>query len=85
MLVLKEGYERAGEKVPAEAELIQEAVQASFYKQAQQTARSELKTQIKKAGSQALSRPRSGGEKPLSGPSLALVKENEFWKKMRVE
>ena len=81
MLVLKRGYEEAGEKVPAEAELIQEAVQASFYKHAQETARTKLKSDIKKAGSQALSRPHSAAGKPLSGAPLAMAKEQDFWKK----
>ncbi len=80
MLVLKRGYEAAGEPVPPEVELIHEAVQASFYKHAQSTARERLKGDIKKAGSQALSRPKSGGAKALSGPTLALQKEESFWK-----
>ena len=81
MLMLRDAYERAGQPVPPESELIQEAVQASFYKHAQSIARNRLKGEIKKAGSQALSRPRSAQGKPLSGPSLALAKEREFWKK----
>lgn len=78
---LRQIYELAGEKVPPEAELIQEAVHASFFKHAQQTARSQIKGEIKKAGSQALSRPRSMGSKPLAGPDRALAAEAEFWKK----
>ena len=80
MLVLKAGYELAGKPVPPEAKLIREAVHASFYDHAQTTAREKLKRDIKDAGSQALSRPNSSGAKPLSGPSLALQKETEFWK-----
>lgn len=82
MAVLKRGYELSGEPVPPEAELIQEAVQASFYKQAQEFARNSIKKQIKNAGSQALSRPRSGSAKELPGPERALVKEQEFWKRL---
>lgn len=80
MNMLRSGYEQAGMKVPPEADLIQEAVHASFFKHAQQTARKKLTGDIKRAGSQALSRPKSGGSKPLSGPSLALQKEQDFWK-----
>jgi hypothetical protein len=84
MQVLRRGYEEAGEKVPAEKELIQEAVQASFYKHAQQTAREKLKGDIKKASSQALSRPNSGGSKPVTGADRALQKEQEFWRNRTV-
>jgi hypothetical protein len=77
--MLRNGYLTAGIRVPPEADLIQEAVHASFFKQAQTTARTKLMGDIKKAGSQSLSRPNSGGAKPLSGPSLALQKESEFW------
>lgn len=80
MSALKRSYELSGEKVPAEEELIQEAFQASFYKQIQEIARRGIKTQIKNAGSQALSRPRSGSAKELPGPERALQKEAEFWK-----
>lgn len=80
MDVLRRGYELSGEPVPSEPELIQEAVQASFYKQAQEIARNSIKKQIKNAGSQALSRPRSGSAKDLPGPERALRKEQEFWK-----
>lgn len=82
MTVLRRGYELSGEPVPPEAELIQEAVQASFYKQAQEFARNSIKKQIKNAGSQALSRPRSGSAKELPGPERALAKEQEFWKRL---
>ena len=80
MAILKSGYEQAGKAVPPEAELINEAVQASFWKQSQTFARKALKSEIKKAGSQALSRPRSAGTKSLSGESLAMKKEQEFWR-----
>lgn len=81
MQILKRGYEEAGVKVPAEAELIEAAAMASFPKHVQQTARKKLTGDIKKAGSQALSRPHSTAAKPMSGPSLAAAKEAEFWKK----
>jgi len=81
MDVLRRGYEQSGEKVPPEADLIQEAVQASFYKHAQQIARKALTKDIKKAGSQALSRPHSTGGKPLSGAPLAAAKEADFWRR----
>lgn len=80
MNMLRHGYLTAGQKVPPEAELIQEAVHATFYKHAQSTARRKLTNDIRNAGSQALSRPNSGGSKPLSGPSLALQLEQQFWK-----
>ena len=80
MAILRSGYEMAGERVPPESELIQEAVQASFYKQSQEIARNSLKKQIKNAGSQALSRPRSGGQTELHGPDRALEIERDFWK-----
>lgn len=80
MAVLRNAYEIAGEPVPAEADLIQEAVQASFYKQTQQIARKAITKEIRKSGSQALSRPRSTGGKPLSGPDRALAMEQEFWR-----
>jgi hypothetical protein len=81
MAILRNGYEQSGSEVPPEAELIQEAVQASFYKQAQEIARKALTKDIKKAGSQALSRPRSADGKPLAGQALATAKEAEFWRK----
>lgn len=81
MQILKRGYEEAGVKVPAEAELIEAAAMASFPKHTQTTARDKLKSDIKKAGSQALSRPHSAGAKTLAGHALATAKEQEFWKK----
>lgn len=83
MQILKRGFEEAGVKVPAEAELIEAAAMASFPKHVQTTARNKLKTDIRKAGSQALSRPHSTGAKPLSGPPAAAAKEDAFWKKYR--
>lgn len=80
MTILRTGYQQSGQPVPSDTELIQQAVQASFYKQTQELARSAIKRQIKNAGSQALSRPRSGGKDQLSGPDRALEKEREFWK-----
>ena len=80
MIVLRNGYQQSGREMPSESDLIQEAVQASFYKHAQETARKKLTGQIKKAGSQALSRPHSSGPKGLSGQSLAMAKEQAFWK-----
>lgn len=79
MNMLRHGYLTAGQRVPPEADLIQEAVHASFYKHSQQTARTKLMGDIKKASSQSLSRPNSGGAKPLSGQSLALQKEQQYW------
>ena len=81
LAMLRTGYQQLGKPVPSESELIQEAVQASFYKQAQTIARKALTNQIKKAGSQALSRPNSAGTKALSGPALATAKEQDFWRK----
>jgi hypothetical protein len=81
MNVLRRGYEASGQKVPPESVLIREAVQASFYEQTQEIVRNSIKKQIKNAGSQALSRPRSGGEKALTGQAKALAIEEEFWKK----
>jgi hypothetical protein len=80
MLVLRNGYQQSGREMPSEAELINEAVQASFWKQTKTIARKELTGQIKKAGSQALSRPHSAGSKGLSGQALAMAKEQAFWK-----
>ena len=80
MNMLRHGYLTAGQRVPPEADLIQEAVHASFYKHAQTTARKRLTGDIKKAGSQALSRPNSGGAQPLNGPQKALQIEQEYWK-----
>lgn len=81
MLVLKNGYAQAGKKIPSDDDLIQEAVQASFWKQTHTIARDQLKREIKKIGSQALSRPHSSGNRPLTGQALATAKEAEFWKK----
>ena len=80
MQILKNGYMQAGKPMPTENDLIQEAVQASFYKQAQTIARKALTSEIKKSGSQALSRPRSAGNKSLAGSDLAMAKERAFWK-----
>lgn len=83
MVMLRNGYEQAGLKVPDEADLIQEAVQASFYKHAQQAARSGLKRQIKQAASQSLSRPNASGKTKLTGEQRALEKERRFWREHR--
>jgi len=80
MEVLRNGYQQSGQPVPKESELVQQAVQASFVKQSQEIARNAIKRQIKNAGSQALSRPRSGSSRELAGPDRALQKEREFWK-----
>ncbi len=80
MAILRNGYEQNGQPVPPESELIQQAFQATFHKQLQEIARRSIKNQIKNAGSQALSRPRSGSSKELAGPDRALAKEREFWK-----
>lgn len=80
MAILKDGYQRTGQPVPKESELIQQAIHATFHKQAQEFARNEIKSKLKKSGKQALSRPRSGGAKALSGADLAYQKEQEFWK-----
>ncbi len=80
MTILKNGYLQNGRSVPSEAELIEQAVHAAFYKQTQEIARNSIKRQIKNAGSQALSRPRSGSSKELSGEQRALQKEQEFWR-----
>lgn len=82
MTILRNGYQQMGQPVPTEAELIRSAVQATFSDQIQEFARNSIKQQIKNAGSQALSRPRSGSAKELPGPERALVKEQEFWKRM---
>lgn len=81
MVVLQAGYKASGQKVPSESELIEEAVNASFSKQAIENARKSVRTQLKKAGSQALSRPRSGNDKSIPGPERALQKEDAFWKR----
>lgn len=81
MVILQAGYEASGQKVPSESELIEEAVNASFSKQAIENARKSVRTQLKKAGSQALSRPRSGTDKSIPGPERALQKEDAFWKR----
>lgn len=80
MAILRNGYVQSGEPVPPESELIQQALQASFYRQTQEIARKAVKAKIKNAGSQALSRPRSGSEKELPGPERALAKEEAFWR-----
>lgn len=78
--ILRNGYVAAGRPVPPEAELINEAVQASFWRQSQTIARNKLKGDIKKSSSQSLSRPRSAGKSQLVGAERALEKEREFWK-----
>lgn len=83
MMMLKNAYEQAGQRVPDENDLIQEAVQASFYKHAQQAVRQRLKGDIKKASSQALSRPNASGKQKLTGEQRALQKEQEFWRTHR--
>lgn len=80
MTILRNGYQQAGRPVPSEEKLIKQALHASFADQIEELARKSLKQQIKNAGSQALSRPRSGSAKELPGPERALVKEREFWK-----
>lgn len=80
MTLLKDGYQKSGQPVPSDSDLIQQAVHAQFFKQSQEIARNSIKRQIKNAGSQALSRPRSGSSRELPGPERALQKEREFWK-----
>lgn len=80
MTILRNGYQQAGRPVPSEEKLIKQALHASFADQIEELARKSIKQQIKNAGSQALSRPRSGSAKELPGPERALVKEREFWK-----
>lgn len=80
MEILRIGYQQSGKPVPQESELVQQAFQASFVKQSQEIARNAIKSRIKNAGSQALSRPRSGSSRELPGPERALQKEREFWK-----
>lgn len=81
MVILQAGYKASGQKVPSESELIEEAVNASFSKQAIENARKSVRTQLKKAGSQALSRPRSGTDKSIPGPERAMQKEDAFWRR----
>lgn len=78
---LKNSYLMNKLPLPPENELIEEAVHARFWKQTKTLARKELTEDIKKAGSQALSRPRSTGRQALTGASNALAKEQDFWKK----
>lgn len=78
---LKNAYLMNKQPLPPEQELIEEAVHARFWKQTKSLARKELTNDIKKAGSQALSRPRSTGRQSLSGAPAALAKEQDFWKK----
>lgn len=78
---LKNSYLMNRLPLPPERELIEEAVHARFWKQTKTLARKELTNDIKKAGSQALSRPRSSGRQALTGASAALAKEQDFWKK----
>lgn len=78
--MLRHGYLTAGKKVPSEPDLIEEAVNASFFKQTQQIARQRLTKDIKNAGTQALSRPKSGGERQITGAERAMQKEHAFWR-----
>lgn len=78
---LKNSYLMNRLPLPPEKELIEEAVHARFWKQTKTLARKELTEDIRKAGSQALSRPRSTGRQALTGASNALAKEQDFWKK----
>lgn len=78
---LKNSYLMNQLPLPPEKELIEEAVHARFWKQTKTLARKELTNDIQKAGSQALSRPRSTGRQALTGTSNALAKEQTFWKK----
>lgn len=80
MLALRSMYDQSGRTMPPEADLLQAAVNAAFPKQTQEFARNKLKGDIKKAGSQSLSRPHSTGTKPLSGEPKAYAKEQAFWK-----
>lgn len=78
---LKDTYLLAKQPLPPERELIEEAVHARFWKQTKTLARKELTNDIKKAGSQALSRPRSTGTQQLVGQAAASAKEQDFWKR----
>lgn len=78
---LKNAYLMNKQPLPPENELIEEAVHARFWKQTKSLARKELTNDIRKAGSQALSRPRSTGRQALTGASAAADKEANFWKK----
>ena len=80
MAVLRNAYQLSGQKVPSENDLLQEAVHASFHKQIQDFARKEIKHKIRKAGSQALSRPRSGSDRNVPNADKARMIEAAFWK-----
>lgn len=78
---LKQRMTARGERLPPDKELIERAVHSAFWKQTKSLARKELTNDIKKAGSQALSRPRSAGRQSLTGSAAATDKESQFWKK----
>lgn len=80
MNVLRMAYQAANLPVPSEAELIEEAVHASFYKHAQKQARETLKKDIRKGGSQSLTRARTTKTTELTGPDKALEIERQ-WRK----
>lgn len=82
MIILRQGYQSAGRKMPSEQDLIKEAVYASFHEQTIKDARKQVRTQIQKSGSQGLSRPRSMVTKGPEGPSKALAIERDFWRRM---
>ncbi len=78
MNMLRLAYQSANVPVPSEAELIEKAVHSAFYKQIPKLARETLKKDIRKSGSQSLTRARTTKTEDLTGPDKALELERQW-------
>lgn len=79
--VLRNGYKSSGMDVPSEKKLIEQAVKSLFADQVNTNARKQVRNELKKTGSQGLSRPRSGTDRDIPGDQRAREKEAAFRKK----
>ncbi len=79
--ILRNGYKASGMDVPPEKKLIEQAVKALFADQVNTNARKQVRNELKKTGSQGLSRPRSGTDRDIPGDQRAREKEAAFRKK----
>lgn len=79
--ILRNGYKASGVDVPPEKELIKRAVNSLFSDQVNTNARKHVRNELKKTGSQGLSRPRSGTDRDVPGEQRAMDKEAAFRKK----
>lgn len=77
---LTAGFSARQQPLPTEDDLFQMALGSSFVTHSKQVAREELKSEIRKAGSQTLGRPSQSRERPLTGEAAAIRRVSNFWR-----